>query len=170
MAFSAPLRKLMLFLHVVSSVGLIGAVAAFSALAIGGATTADPMTMRSAYIAMAALTWGVIVPLAGAALLIGVIQSLGTPWGLLKYYWVVVKLALTIIVCVVLALQIDTIEALAAAALRDIPLDTTGARTSMVVHSAGGLLVLIVATVLSIYKPRGLTSYGARMLEARQVP
>jgi len=31
-----------------------------------------------------------------------------------------------------------------------------------VVHAAGGLLVLLVLTILSVYKPRGMTRYGAR--------
>jgi hypothetical protein len=37
-------------------------------------------------------TWIVIVPLSLAALLTGVVQSLGTPWGLFRHRWIVAKL------------------------------------------------------------------------------
>ena len=35
------------------------------------------------------------VPLALASLVTGIISSLGTTWGLFRYYWVLVKLGLT---------------------------------------------------------------------------
>ncbi len=41
------------------------------------------------------------------------------------------------------------------------------ARLSLVVHAAGGLLVLPAATVLAAYTPRGLTRYGHRRTVAR---
>ena len=51
--------------------------------------------VRAAYPAMELAARFVIVPLAFASLLTGVIQSLGTPWGLFRHYWVLVKLLLT---------------------------------------------------------------------------
>ena len=44
------------------------------------------------------------------------------------------------------------------------------ARASMVVHAGGGLLVLLVPTALSVYKPRGVTGYGLRKQHERRVP
>jgi hypothetical protein len=32
----------------------------------------------------------------------------------------------------------------------------------MIVHAGGGLVVLLLATLLSVYKPRGLTRRGLR--------
>ncbi|TIS13650.1 MAG: DUF2269 domain-containing protein, partial [Mesorhizobium sp.] len=101
MTFNAPLRKLVLLLHVISSVGFLGAVVTFLALAIIG-LSGDAEAQRSAYMVMPALTWGVIVPLAATTLTVGVVQSLGTPWGLFRYYWVIVKLVLTVIALIVL--------------------------------------------------------------------
>jgi len=40
--------------------------------------------------------------------------------------------------------------------------DLRAAGIQLVVHAAGGLLVLLVPAVLSIYKPPGMTRYGAR--------
>jgi hypothetical protein len=42
------------------------------------------------------------------------------------------------------------------------PDDFGGPRIQLVVHAAGGLLLLVAATALSIYKPWGMTSYGRR--------
>lgn len=159
-------RKLVLVLHVTSSLGFAGAVAAFLAMAVTGAT-ARPELAYAVYQAMPVVTWQVIVPLAFATLLIGVVQSLGTPWGLFRYYWVIVKLILTIIAVAVLMLQTDSIDALALAASGGNLEGYDGARFSMMLHASGGAVVLLIATVLSVYKPRGLTRYGAAALGGR---
>ena len=103
----------------------------------------------------------------GTTLVIGIVQSLGTPWGLFRYYWVIVKLVLTIIAVAVLMLQTPTIEALALAASGGDLEGYAGARFSMMLHAAGGAIVLLIATVLSVYKPRGLTGYGVAALGGR---
>ena len=81
MLVPAACRKLLLVVHVGTSVGFPGAVAGFLALAIVGATSGDAVVVRSTYIAMAVMTWDVIVPLAAASLLIGIVESLVTPVG-----------------------------------------------------------------------------------------
>jgi hypothetical protein len=163
---AAPWRKLVLVFHVMTSVGFLGAVVVFLALAVTGATAADSPTARSAYIAMQLVTSNVIVPLAIATLVIGLVQSLGTPWGLFRHYWVVIKLALGVIALLVLAMQIPTIDLLAETARSGPLLADAGARYSMILHSAGGVVVLVAASVLSVFKPRGLTPYGAWRLSA----
>jgi hypothetical protein len=86
MMMSAGLRKLALTTHVSTSVGWLGAVAAFLALSIAGVSSQDSQIVRAAYLAMHLTTWYVIVPLCFASFLTGVIESLGTPWGLLRHY------------------------------------------------------------------------------------
>jgi hypothetical protein len=172
MTLSPGLRKLALTAHVVSSVGWLGAVAAFLALAIAGLTSSDAQVVRGVCLAMELAAWYVIVPLSIASLLTGVVQSLGTPWGLFRHHWVVVKLLLTSIATVVLLLQLGPITYLGRAA-RDaaVPLPVLGEVTiSLVVHAAGGLLVLLVTTILSVYKPRGLTRYGQRQQRQALAP
>jgi hypothetical protein len=164
MTLSPRWRKLMLLLHVTTSVGFPGAVAGFLALAIVGVTTSDAALATAVYPAMNLVTWLVILPLAIASTVIGIIQSLGTPWGVVRYYWVIVKLVLTIIVLVVLLLQLDGIELASRAALSGDLGVNSGIRVSMVLHAAGGLAVLLFVTALSIYKPRGMTRYGARAI------
>ena len=93
---SASLRKLGLTAHVLASVGWLGAVAAFLALAIVGLTSGNGPKAIAAYLAMDGITRSVIVPFCVASLITGIVQSLGTPWGLVRYYWVLLKLGLTV--------------------------------------------------------------------------
>jgi hypothetical protein len=167
------LRKLLLTAHITFSVGWLGAVAAFLALAIAGLTSRDAQMVRTAYSAMELTARFVIVPLALASLLSGLIESLGTPWGLFRHYWVLVKLLLTIFATMVLLAKMPLIGYAARRAA-----ETTLSRgdlravgIQLAVHATGGLLVLLVVTALSVYKPWGLTRYGqTRQQERRYEP
>jgi hypothetical protein len=150
--------------HITCSVGLLGAIAAFLALAVAGLAASDSQIIRAAYFAMALIAQIVIVPLAIASLITGLIQSLGTSWGLFRHYWVLAKLLLTAFATVVLLAKMELITYAAKlageAALSRADLRAVG--VELMIHSAGGLLVLLVPVVLSVYKPRGLTPYGRR--------
>jgi len=88
MAVLTPsLRKFALTAHVTSSVGWLGAVASFLVLAIAGLIGDDDQMVRSVYLATDLTTWFVIVPLAFASLLTGLVVALGTQWGLFRHYW-----------------------------------------------------------------------------------
>ena len=155
-------RKFALTLHVTSSVGLLGAIAAFLALAVTGVISQDDQLVRATYLAMELIARFVIVPLAFASLLTGLIQSLGTTWGLFRHYWVLVKLLLTVFATIVLLFKMELIgyAALLAAETTLPSAELCAAGIQLVVHAAGGLLVLLVPMVLSVYKPQGRTRYG----------
>jgi predicted permease len=74
-AMTPRTRKIALTAHVTSSVGWIGAVAVFLALAVTGLSSQDPQTVRAAYLSMELTARLVIVPLALACLLTGLIWS-----------------------------------------------------------------------------------------------
>lgn len=97
-------------------------------------------------------------------LIIELVQSFGTKWGLFRHYWVLVKFLLTLLATIVLLLQLETISYLAGIAAETTlsSANLRKARLSLVVHTGGGLLVLLVVTTLSVYKPRGMTRYGWR--------
>ena len=164
MTMTPRLRKFALTAHVTSSVGWLGAVVAFLPLAVVGLTSQDAQMVRGAYLAMELTAWVVIVPLAFASLLTGIVQSMGTKWGLFRHYWVLVKLLLTILVTIVLLLQMEGISYIAGVAAETTlsSADLRGLRIQLVVHAAVGLLVLLVPAALSVYKPRGMTRYGWR--------
>src|ERR671916_2640913 len=96
MTFGPALRRVIFTTHVTSSVGWIGAVLVFLALAAIGLSSEDERTVRGAYLVMAPAAWFVLVPLAHASLLSGIVLSLGTTWGLFRHYWVVLKLLITV--------------------------------------------------------------------------
>jgi hypothetical protein len=85
------IRKLVLTAHVVSSVGWLGAIAGFLALALVGLTSQNAQTVRGAYLVMEPAAWFVLVPLAFLSLVTGLVQSFGTAWGLFRHYWVSLK-------------------------------------------------------------------------------
>lgn len=106
----------------------------------------------------------VIVPLAFASLVTGVVQSLGTTWGLVRHYWVIVKLLLTVLAAAVLVAKLGLIAYAARLASETVLArnDLREVGRELLVHAAGGLLVLLAAAVLSVYKPRGVTWYGSK--------
>jgi hypothetical protein len=168
MTMSPRLRKFALTAHVVSSVGLLGAIASFLALAVAGLTSHNDQMVRAAYLAMNLIARFVILALAFGSLLTGLIQSVGTRWGLFRHYWVLAKLLLTVFATIVLLVKMELIG-YAARLTAETTLsrgDLRAAGIQLVIHASGGLLVLLVPAVLSVYKPPGMTRYGWRKQHA----
>lgn len=155
-------RKVALTAHVTTTVGWLGAVAAFLALVVVGLTSQDAQTVRGAYLVMEPAAWLVLVPLAVASLSTGLVQSLVTGWGLLRHYWVLFKLLLTVIATVVLLFYMETFGSMADVAADPNAHLATVRSASPGVHAGLALLVLLAATILAVFKPRGLTGYGQR--------
>lgn len=160
MSMTPRLQKLALLAHITSSVGWLGAVVPYVGLAIAGLTSRDRQTVHAAYVAMRVIGWFVIVPFSLLAFLSGLVQSLGTKWGLFRHWWVIAKTVLTIFAVIVLlqhmrdlnrASLIHGVEGLSSVHLR-----------SELMHSVGGSLVLVVIVAISIFKPWGMTRYGRR--------
>jgi hypothetical protein len=162
-------RRFALTAHVTTSVGWLGSVATFLALAVVGLLSSDEATIRGSYIATDVITWAVIVPLALASLLTGVVQSVGTSWGLVRHWWVVVKLALTVVAPGLLLLHPQPIGHVGsvAAAGGTFGTDLDRLRVQLVVDAAAALLVLLGATALAVYKPRGVTRFGRLAPQSR---
>jgi hypothetical protein len=158
------LRKLNLTAHVVSSVGWTGAVVSFLVLSIAGLRSQNTEIVRSSYLSMNLIGQFVIVPLSIAALVTGLVQSLGTHWGLVKHYWVLTKFALTVGATILLLLHQFTavaeatrrVSATSAEVLPDV-----GRLGAQLVFDAGfAVLVLVTTTTLSVFKPWGRTRYA----------
>lgn len=168
MVMAPRLRKTMLAAHVTFSIGWVGALSAFLVLAVAGLMSQDAQIVRAAYLANGLITWYAIVPLAFASLLTGIVQAVGTPWGLLRNYWVVFKLVIVATATFALMGKTGGISYLAGiaadSALADE--DLLGLRYSVAVHAIGGLAVLLWAAALGIFKPRGLTRHGRRVQDS----
>lgn len=170
MTMTPWLRKLALTAHVTSSVGWLGAVAGFLALAVVGLTSPDAQTVRAAYLAMELTGWYVILPFSLASLLTGLVQSLGTTWGLFRHYWVLIKLLMSVVATVLLLVHLQPTSWMARAAAEATLSgdDLRGVRIQLVADAGAAVLVLLVASTLSVYKPRGLTRYGWRKQQAER--
>jgi hypothetical protein len=155
------LRKFVLTIHLTSSIGWIGAAIAYLVLGISAVTSQDAEIVRATWIAMEITGWFAIVPLAIASMVTGLVMSLGTQWGLFRHYWVVITLVLTVICVLVLVSHMPTVSHLAGI-VREGSASSAEAHEGDLFHAGGGLVVLLVITVLNVYKPRGLTPYGWR--------
>jgi hypothetical protein len=162
------LRKIVLTLHVVISVGWSGIEVGLLALGLTGLYTRDPEVLRTAYVAIGLFGRIFIVPVSIGALVTGVLLSIGTSWGLLRHYWVLIKFVLTVALTLggilvlnqrlqEMAIQVSRIpvDALTSA-------DVSTLRFQIVVAVSVALLLLITAITLSAYKPWGRTRFGQR--------
>lgn len=158
-------RKVILSAHVTASVGWFGAVIAFLVLAMIGLRGHESEgVIRSAYISMETIGWFVIVPFSLASFASGLVQSLGTQWGLFRHYWVVAKLFITVGASLLLLLHMTVMSSVAEAAaagslsmahLRD-------PRVQLVGDAGAAAIVLLVAIALSVFKPEGQIAADAR--------
>lgn len=162
MIMTPRLRKFVLTAHVTTTVGWLGAVVVFLALAVIGLTSRDAQTVRGAYLVMEPAAWFVLVPLALASLLTGIVQALGTTWGLFRHYWVLFKLLIAVFVTIVLLIYMETFSVMAGVAAYPGASLALVRNVSPALHASLALFVLLVATVLAMYKPRGMTRYGWR--------
>jgi hypothetical protein len=167
MTMNPSFRKFALTTHITFSVGWFGAVAGFLALALAGLMSEDTQTVRSSYLSMDLIAWFVIVPACLASLLSGVVQSLGTPWGLFQHYWVLIKFLLTVVATIFLLLHLKPIGFIGAMVSQH-PISGSefdGLRVQLIIDAGAAMVVLLSAIILSVYKPWGRTTYGQRMLE-----
>jgi hypothetical protein len=162
MIMSPPLRKLALTAHVTCSMGWVGAVFVFLALAVLGLHSQDAATVRGVYLVMEPAAWWTLVPLASASLATGLVQALGTTWGLFRHYWVLFKLSIALFLTIVLMIYMETFRVMAGVAADSGAALNVVRNASPLLHSVLALMALMAAVVLAIYKPRGLTRYGWR--------
>ena len=158
-------RKLVLTLHVITSVGWLGAAIAMTILLVAGLVTRNPALRHSAFTFMHVYDLAVMIPLGYLALITGVLLSVGTNWGLLKHWWIVVKLVLTVAVLVFAGVFTSgwVLEAVAITA-RDPMADLDMLAVQLVANVAAFNIVFWMNTTISVFKPWGPTPSGERKL------
>jgi hypothetical protein len=162
MILPPAVRKFALAVHLSCSVGWLGAVVAYLVLDLTVATSQDVPAVRSAWMAMGLVVSWAIVPLALASLVTGLLMALGTKWGLFRHWWVLISFVLTVLASVVLLSEAGVVTRSAAISAASTNAAELRALPPTLLHSVGGLLVLLVVQLLNIYKPQGLTPYGWR--------
>ena len=144
----------LLTVHLVASVGWVGAAASYLAVGIVAGSSGELATIRSAWSMLNILGWTVVVPLAVAALLTGLAISVSTAWGLFQHWWVVISLVLTGFATLITVLHMRDVSEAARSASVAAPEELLHLGGD-VFHPGAGLVVLLVVAVLNIYKPRG---------------
>lgn len=143
-------RTFLRTLHVIAPIGLLGADASILVLAIAGWLGSAPLTIYPAAHLIGAI---LVVPLALLALITGTAIGALTPWGLLRYWWVVIKLVATlggtVLALFVLIPTLDTAATSATATT------TLGDPFALVKDSGGACGVLLITVLLAYYKPFG---------------
>jgi uncharacterized membrane protein len=152
-------RQLLVFLHVVASLGWMGAGLANVVLAMTAGYTADADVRRVCYRMISSVDAFLVIPGAFTALVSGIVLAVVTPWGLARHWWVLSKLVLTVAVIVysTVGLGVWVEDSIAA---------TTGSAAESPVAGllAYGTLPNIVAflfmTWVSVAKPWGATPWA----------
>lgn len=170
MIMNPSLRKFALTAHVTFSVGWLGSVAAFLALAISGLVSQNSQSIVAYYVAMDLITRFVILPLCFASLISGLVQGFVTHWGIFRHYWVVFKLLISILSTVILLVHMRPIAFLAKVAAEGALANPEHRQlmVQLVFDSSAAIVALLVAVGLSIYKPQGLTKYGRRKIREQK--
>ncbi len=169
MSFSPHVRRFLLVAHLGSALGWLGAVTAYLVLAVVGLSQPDAQLVRGVYLGMGEIAWWVIVPACATAMITGVLQGLGSPWGLARHYWVLFKLILNVIASIALAIHLQPTDLLAQrGAAAALPLGSLEpVRLQLVIAPAAAILLLLTNLTLGVLKPRGLTSWGVRSRHSR---
>jgi hypothetical protein len=146
-------RKLTLTVHVAAGVGWLGVHAVLILLAVTGLTTGDATLLDAVYVTAGEVVW-LVFPFAVISLASGVVLAVGTPWGLFRHVWVTAKLVINVAMLAVSGAVLSRFVEEAADRARDgVAVGDLGPR--ILVGSTAGFVLLIVATALSVYRPRG---------------
>lgn len=147
-----PWRNLLLTVHVGATVSVLGMDLVLLALGIAGLGGADPLTIYPA--AHLAGMW-LVAPLALLSLGTGLLLGLLTPWGLFRYWWVTIKLAIVVVLTgAVVFVLVPGLGATANAVTGPTPQALTTAQlVPLVVAPAVASTLLVLALILAIFKP-----------------
>ncbi|MDG9707378.1 DUF2269 domain-containing protein [Streptomyces sp. DH10] len=158
-----PARRAVLVVHVTASASWLGLTLGLLALGTTAAGTGAAVTVEASVRAMKLFADWLLLPVAFLTLLSGLVLSLGTPWGLVRYRWVCTKFWLTLATttATVFALRPGVNSAVTAVAAGG-PLPDAG---DVLSGPAVSLSAYVFMTVISVLKPWGLTRRGRRLPE-----
>lgn len=90
-------RRLVLLLHLVAALGWLGVDVVIAVLAVLGFRADDPTAVAAAYTALEMFAVPLLLVLGVTTLGSGLLIALGSGWGLLRYWWVALKLAINLV-------------------------------------------------------------------------
>ncbi len=152
-----PWRKALLTVHVIISVGWLGTDLVLVTLGVSGVAGWRPEVV---YPAQGYIGLVLFAPLSVLVWLVGLINGLATPWGLLRHWWVATKFG---IVSLMLVLVVFALRPNLSAALDQGAALPHQQRLNLLIAPLVSTTLLVIATVLSIDKPWGQTRAGRVM-------
>jgi len=150
-------RKTVLILHILSVGTWVGVDVIVAVLVLTGWLSTDPSTRGLAYQALGTfVVWPMLVS-GLVSLATGVILGLGSKYGLVRYWWVAVKLVLNVVLCALILIALQPELGDVAQYGRDLAAGTATGRdvSDLFFPPIVSLSALTFATVLSVAKPWG---------------
>lgn len=157
--FPVSMRKALLVTHIIASVSWIGVDLALWPLLYAANTSGDPLTVAGALKAISILVPATVPVLSLTLLGTGVLLGLGTTWGLIRYWWVLAKLALSVVMTVlVFTALVPTVVSIELQAAAGVSADAIRAGlgpvlTGLIFPPVVSFGMLVGATILSVFKP-----------------
>lgn len=146
-------QKVALTAHILASVGWFGIAIAVAFCALGAAVSDDQALSRALYRTLETLPW-LSIPAGITAVVTGSLLGLGTTYGLVRNWWVIAKIIIAVAVIVTDVLIVVAVAHDAAV--------TGQAQPPLYGSTIAHVVVLAVATVLSVFKPWGRTPWASR--------
>ncbi|GAA0896194.1 hypothetical protein [Virgisporangium aurantiacum] len=161
-------RRVWLVLHVGFSVGWLGVALTMTVLALVGQFAGSHGMRYGAYEVLHVVDLAAAIPSMALSIVTGLVVSLGSKWGLVRYRWVLTKFAISLSIPMVAgsvesSLADDLVVRTADPAARP-----GGAGLALTACLGAFVVALWVATVLSVVKPWGRTRWGTAGLSVRR--
>ncbi len=146
-------QKVVSSAHVLTSVGWFGVALMVASCGLLAAFTGDSSRPPMLHQLIETAPW-LSIPMGLAAVATGVVLGLGTTFGLVRHWWVVAKIAISAAVVVTDAVLVERVAHEAVAADQ--------APTPLYGSTIAHVVLLAVATVLSVFEPRARTPWARR--------
>ena len=156
----------MLLTHLVSGLGWLGIEVVFLVLAVIGLTSDDPATVGACYQALGLFVMPTLLPAGLISLASGIVLGMGSKYGLLRYWWVAIKLVLNVILTALALVALPPRMGEAAELGRGLGSGELGLdaidrlQIDLMFPPTVSITALMLASVLAVYKPWGRLRRG----------
>ncbi|HEY1094375.1 MAG TPA: hypothetical protein VGE61_06710 [Glycomyces sp.] len=167
-------RKTVLLAHLVFALGWLGVDVVIAILAVTGFRADRPERIAAAYLALDAFAVPALLVFGIGALATGLLLSLGSGWGLLRYWWVAAKLGINLLLTTLVLVLLRPVVAEAAAQVAQVDptlrdrLAGAGVDADLLYPGFVSGAFLLLATVLAVFKPWGRTPWAKGRAGARE--
>lgn len=150
-------RRAVLITHIASAGAWLGVDVAMAVLVVTAMTTDEPGTLAFSLQALEVVSIWPLLVCGLLCLLSGIVLGLGSKWGLLRYWWVAVKLVLNLVLTalVLVSLRAEVAEQAALGRRSAAGEAVTYDLSNLIYPPTVSPTLLLVAIALSVIKPWG---------------